>query len=319
MASDLRQRKGGEDAKISEMRSRMEKAAKEQNFEEASRLKKAIDKAEGGDSVAVSSSDKLDGEDAAMELISKLKDQVMQETPGLTHEEQKHKDALDKDPYNMELIYNLGLAYSQENRWDKAEIVMMRGLMRTSALEDPVHRVHFLVILCEASFVNQKYQQAKHVLNKVLEEMGKMDDPVHDPRIVETLKCKVYLMNKEVDIGLKAFNEAIKDAPWDEVQKVWAQCAPFLKEANLHDPVKEKLEKLAPNEDEKKKVGMISTLADVRRQFSIMKRGGQQSSIFSLKSGGKFLLVALCLVCFFYFLYQMESRSLSKLQLKGKN
>merc|ERR1719162_79177 len=107
------------------------------------------------------------------EGLTKLFEPKKAPLPGLKHETKAAKDALDRDPYDLQLIFDLGDGYIQEDKCSNAANVLIRGWKRMGELDNPEGKFLFLLKLCHASNECGKYKQAE----AVLEDMEEPQDP----------------------------------------------------------------------------------------------------------------------------------------------
>jgi len=228
--------------------------------------------------------------------------------PGLSNAAKQVKDQLANDPYNMDLIWQLGKAYGEDEQWEKVATVLMRGFKRVPEFKDSDTRFEYLKLLSEASLQQKKYRQALAVLNDV-EEPGETDIGF------EVLRCQVYCFNNEVHKGLRAFNKAIEGQDFELVGKVWSACIPAIKQAGAYDATKRTVEDKATNDDERQKILAMSRLMELRDELQ------QKSNPIEAISKGKktpivYYAVTAIAVLVLGVLWHLESQSLAKHGIK---
>jgi len=242
----------------------------------------------------------------AEQLMAKLKEGPK---PGTSHEAKKWKDELREDPYNLALIFQLGLAYAQDLQWDKAANVMLRGWKRVSEFEEQEIRVHFLMTLCQASMSTQKFRQALAVFNDI-------EEPENEQlaKRYEALKCYVLCSNGDASAGLKAFHRAIEGQDFDLCVGTWALCFPGLQKVGALEVTRSTLEALAADEAGRKKLQLVELIRNLKESTSKEQEQAVQTKSFMVKFFMAFFLIVLCIMG--YFLHGMEAKNLASLKIK---
>jgi len=238
------------------------------------------------------------------EGLSRMFEPKKKPLPGLKHETKAAKDALDQDPYNLSLIFELGEGYIKEDKFSHAANVLIRGWKRMSEIEEHEMRFLFLAKLCHASNECEKYKQAEAVLED-------MEAP-EDGRKIEyyRIKTKVYANNNKMQKALKAFHEGLATCKnLDEAMPLWVDTLSSLKKVGAYDVAKSAIENLASNEDDKKKLQVMESFCELR---ATLAAPAPKTMLPRLAVGG-FVSVCFCLIM--YLLYVLESKSLNKLNL----
>lgn len=255
------------------------------------------------------------------ELSTRTKEEVMADAekmlekikagpkPGISHEAKKWKDELAQDPYNMELIFQLGLAYAKDQQWDKCANVMLRGFKRVNEFEDKAVKDAYLMTLCQASMSQEKFRQALMVFNDI--EEPEDDELLHR---YEALKCYVFCSNGDASAGLKAFHKSIENQEFDTAVGNWALCYPGLQKVGAVEVTRSTLEAMATTEAMKKRLELVELIRNFKATASKEKDQAAQSKSFIQKVTAVILLVFFC-VCM-YFLYDIETRNLQKMKIK---
>jgi len=227
--------------------------------------------------------------------------------PGLKHETKAAKDALAEDPYNLELINNLGFAYIEEDKWTEAANVLIRGWKRMSEFDSPEKRFDYLYRLAGASFECGKYKQALAVLM----DMEEPEDP-EDLQNYCRLECKIYANNDNMQKTLKAFSKGLElHREFSSAQGYYLHCVQSLKKVGALDAARSALEKMATTDDDKQRLKLLEVVSELKT--SIDSPGGVASN----KRLQGFMAVALmgALGLLTYLLYLLEMRSLRSLNL----
>jgi len=254
-------------------------------------------------------SDGRNKEEAIAEAEKMLKKIKEGPKPGLSHEAKRWKDELSEDPYNMSLIFQLGLAYAKDQQWDKCANVMLRGLKRVNEFEDKEVRAHFLMTLCQASMQQQKFRQALTVFNDIEEPE---DDELS--KRYEALKCYVYCSNGDASAGLKAFHKAIDGQDFDLAVGFWALCYPGLQKVGALEVTRGTLEAMATDEAMKKRLQLVELIRTFKTNTTKEAEQAARSNAFFRRAS----LVALCfvLLAVSYWLYVLESRNFERMKMK---
>jgi hypothetical protein len=165
--------------------------------------------------------------------MSALPSTQLENKLSMTNATKAVKDELEKDPYNIELIHNLGVQYIKEFQYDLAANVMMRGWKRASELKTASERFAFLSKLCEASLRNKQFKQAHAILMDIQEpEAG------YERNAFFLLSCKVYSENNDSAKTLQAFTKVIEGCDFEDAHKFWAACALALRKAGTFEASK---------------------------------------------------------------------------------
>jgi len=251
-------------------------------------------------------------DDNAIEALSELLNEPEEEAkvvPGLSHAAKKVKDQLADDPYNMELIWQLGQALRDDGQWDKVSNVLLRGWKRVSEFKDSETRFEYLHMLAKAAFEEKKYKQALAVLNDIEEPA-----PEKLPDDFKLLRCQIYGFNDEMQKGLKAFNQLIEGKDFDTVVNLWMVCAPAIKQIGAYDVTKKTVEGLAKSKTDSRKVDAIARLTEIKGSMQTA-----QSSAAATKGQRPTWVTALCVFCVVLvlaYLTKLEAASLKRHGIK---
>jgi len=222
------------------------------------------------------------------------------------------KDALDEDPYNIELIKNLGLIYSSEHQHDKAANVMVRGWKRSAEITDATDRFNFLMKLSESSFRNRQCRQAYAVIMDVEEPTD-----YNEKKAYQLLSCHILAEIKEAPKAMQMFSKAIEGEEFDMAIKIWAACAIRLKQVGALEAAKNALmNKARPGQQAAMDKSRIETV----ESWGIMSASsGTPKSLPSLEDGPQKWMIGvfmgLWLLLIIYVLYWLEGRSLRVLKI----
>lgn len=230
---------------------------------------------------------------------------IDKKVPGLSHAAKEIKDMLAADPYNMDLIFEMGKAYASDEQWEKVVTVVMRGWKRVTEFEDAEKRLDFLALLSQASVEEKKYRQALAVLSDV--ENPERDD---SPLTFEILKCQVYCFNNKLKEGLNAFNRAIDGQDFDTVGQIWAACIPAIKQVGAYEMVRTTVESKASTEEQKQKMEAVSRLMDLKD--AIQKQADDNAASKEQRKSWIYVAAATVMVGLLYMLWVLEHSSLTK-------
>jgi len=301
--SELRQRKG-----------EMSAEAMDEKDQEIARLKAQLEAKESNQSQeVVETAKELSEEERTKQMIdeitSALKKSAPNQVKGLSNEAKIAKDKLMADPFNMELIFHLGLAYGQDSQWDKCMNVLLKGWKLVREFQDAGVRFEFLCLLAQASQKENKFRQALAVLQDVEEPE---DDELRSN--FELLRCQIYCNNGNMQKGLQALNKAIEGQGFDKAAALWANCLGPLKKAGGYDVSKSTMLALAKTPEDKDKLEAMEKLSALRDEY----HASQSKPVTNnSKKYGTAALVGVVVMAFLYLLYLLEAESLSKLKLKG--
>jgi len=229
--------------------------------------------------------------------------------PGTTHEAKKAKDALQKDPFNMALIFQLGRAYAIDEHWERSVNVLLRGWKRIAEMPDLEVRFDYLMILCQGSLKVKKYKQALSVLVDI--ESQATPEDRSDLRNFQVLSCEVYAQNGDTRRSLKCFNQAIEDwsaEEFDTMIGVWIRCMPNLKKVGAFDAARSSLMQNIQSDEELSKVEACEKLADIRGEMELAMAPKPMTGPVKLVLFMCFLVV---LVMTLVMLHKLESWSLA--------
>uniref|UniRef100_A0A7S0FW96 Uncharacterized protein n=1 Tax=Pyrodinium bahamense TaxID=73915 RepID=A0A7S0FW96_9DINO len=229
---------------------------------------------------------------------------------GLSHAAKKVKDQLTDDPYNMELILELGLAYAQDQQWFQCANVLLRGWKRVGEFQSREVRCHFLMTLCQASMAQRKYRQAMAV-------MGDIEEPEDEDTFkrCEALKSHVYCCNGDMAAGLKAFHRAIEGQDFESACRIWAMCYPGLKKVGALEMTKSAVEAMTEDEGSKNRLKLIELIACMKDNCMEEVEQGSRRASFVMRVFFA-ALVFTVIVCACYLLHVLESKNAARLKLK---
>ncbi|CAE8609534.1 unnamed protein product [Polarella glacialis] len=256
---------------------------------------------------APSADAKVDRAKVAARLTTMLESLKSKPKPGLTNESKQFKDALAADPFNIDLIFELGRAYGADQQWDKCANVLLRGFKRVSEFKNPDDRFEMLVILCQASMHEKKYRQALTVLNEISEP----PDALESLADFDSLKCQVYCFNGDMVKGLKAFNKAIEGQEFDLAISTWAGCSAALRRAGAWAVTKTTLEGLAKTDADKDKLDAVENLAKLKDAYLQEDRPKTDVARYAAVA-----LVVVAMLVFVYLLWLLEARSLESWKMR---
>mmetsp|Transcript_5014 Transcript_5014/g.12231 ORF Transcript_5014/g.12231 Transcript_5014/m.12231 type:complete len:307 (-) Transcript_5014:351-1271(-) len=305
--SELRQRKGEVSAEVLDEKdreiARLRAALEAQSAKETKEPKEETKKKDNVPIDDVRTKQMID------EISQALKKTAPNQVKGLSNEAKVFKDKLAADPFNMELIFQLGMAYGQDQQWDKCLNVMLRGWKRVGEFQDPGVRFEFLCLLTTASQKEKKHRQAYAILQDIVEP----DDEELRSNF-ELLRCQVYCDNGDMQKGLKSLNKAIEGADFDKAAALWANCLDPLKKCGAYDISKSNMLDLATSQEDKDKLEAMEKLAALRDEYyaSHLDPVTPPSKKYAMYIG-----IGVLVVVGLYLLYLLESMSLSKLKVKG--
>lgn len=228
---------------------------------------------------------------------------------GLSSEAQRCREALQQDPYNLELIFELGLAYADDAQWEQCANVLLRGWKRVGELQDHEIRCQFLLTLCQASMNLSKFRQAL----AVLADMEESDDPETRVR-VEALRCHANCSAGDTATGLQAFHRAIAGQDFETASGCWALCYTALKQVGALQATRSAVEDRAANDEDRKKLDVLEQLARLKSDLTLDVEEDGKARQFWRRFAmviSAILGLALC-----YFLYILEQRSFQQFQVK---
>lgn len=238
--------------------------------------------------------------------------------PSISDSAKVFKDKLRLDPYNMELMRDLGYSYFEDNHFKQCESVMIRGWKRVGEFKDPYERHEFLVILSKASYYEKKMKQAYAVLQDIEEPLP--DEA--DARQYEIYKCKVCCSNGEPGKGLAAFHNAIEGTNYEEATRLWAVSVMELNGAGLHEITKEEIARRADTEEERARLDSISAISLQMAKLRERTQSHRGQGFFARMDPVArmiFLVSVFCLVlAFIYVLHLLEQRSLRSMKWATK-
>jgi len=245
-------------------------------------------------------------EEVIKEIQEKLLETVKREPkPGLTNETKKAKDLLEKDPFNLHLIYELGHAYAVDEHWARCVNVMMRGWKRMSEVPDPSARFEFLMILCQASVRCKQYKQALAVLNDVTEP-----EDVQDLKGFLVMSCQVYCHNGDAQKALKAFHRAMEEEDFDAMLGVWVACMAGLKKVGAYEAAKSTVDRRMETDEQRTKLSTLEKLSALREQ---LEDAVDNKPATGVRKAVIIALAVAAMLLFTWFLYMAETHSLSKI------
>lgn len=233
--------------------------------------------------------------------------------PSISNKAKEAKDRLEKDPYNIESIKDLGFIYAAEVQWDMAANVMMRGWKRVNDLKDPGDRFTFLMKLCECSFRTHKFRQAHAIVMDIDEP-----DDYHEKKAYLLLSCHVHAEIRDQLNTLKIFSKAIEGEDFEIAIKIWAACALRLKKVGGFEVAKNAVMNKARSGQN---YHMDQSRMQTVESWAIMSANPEEKkSLFTLEDGIQpwMIKAAIAFVCliFVYLFYLLEQRSLRALKLK---
>lgn len=171
---------------------------------------------------------------------------------------QRQRNILEKHPYQLHTINELGAIYGSEAQWDKCANVMLRGWKRAPEITDPAVRFRFLMKLCEVSYYLKQFRQAYAVMRDV-------DRPDGGPELKSylVLSCQVYAQAGDLQQSLKAFNQAIEGEDFELAVRIFALVQIDLKRAGAYESAKSTLENLVGDAyHHKSALSMLETFAE---------------------------------------------------------
>lgn len=242
--------------------------------------------------------------EAGLKGLDKLKQHLMnadeKPKPSMSNVAKKAKDALEEDPFNLELMYKLGKAHADDNHWTQCGNVLLRGWKRMSEVSDEELVFDFLVQLCEASMKLDKWKQASAVLSDIV--------PLKDPddlRHYSLLACKVYAENGVPHESLAAFRVAVDGIDFAAALNVWVECAASLRHAGLYASARATMQSLATVEEDGRKLEVLETLIELKEHGN--KTQKQPAS--TTQRNTVIALVVLLLTALLYGTYLLERQT----------
>lgn len=242
-------------------------------------------------------------EKVVTEFMQMMEKSVQPPKPGLSNEAKQAKDLLTSDPYNMQNICRLGVAYAKDQQWQQCVNVLLRGWKRTKEFENPLVRFEYLSLLTQGSFQLRKFRQAL----AVLEDMEEAPQEVHISAY-NVLRCQVYCANNDAQRGLKAFHNAIDGVSFTEASANWAACLEQLKKVGLVEVTRDKMKSLAPSDEEQAKLEAMEKIVEVKNSYkdSLQEPTLKQPVRIVLGIASGMVMLSMC-----YGLYLLEQQNLA--------
>lgn len=176
--------------------------------------------------------------------------------PSRTNAAQQVKNALDQDPFNLQLIHELGQLYGAAGQWSQARNVLMRGRERLQDLACDGDRFDYLLLFCEANYHGRRFAEAAGVLD----EMRRI--PEVDRGVARAaLACRVYAAAKEKQKALLEFHRAVDGQPFDSALRTFSLARLDLHAAGAVDTAKGVMERLADGDE--RLLGQLQTLEEL--------------------------------------------------------
>lgn len=213
----------------------------------------------------------------------------------------RQRDILEKHPYQLHTINELGATYGSEAQWDKCANVLLRGWKRAPEISDPTVRFRFLMKLCEVSYYLKQFRQAYAVMRDI-------DRPDGGPELKSylVLSCQVYAQAGDLQQSLKAFNQAIEGEDFDVAVRVFAIVQIDLKKAGAYESAKSTIENMGEGYYQTSTLSMLATFAE----------GADRPKPRPPDEIPRYVIVAMVVVVlafFVYFLYVLEGWSLQSI------
>lgn len=245
------------------------------------------------------------------EVMSQIEEMVKKAQappkPGMSMEAKKWKDKLKEDPYSLVAMHGLGVSYAQEEHWEKAANVMLRGFKRMDEFNNAETRHEYLYLLCLCSTRMKKYKQALLVLNDMKES------DTTNTKEFAVLKCQVYCANGDMQNGVKSFNDGIKNEDFENASLAWAMAFPHLKLVDAYDICKAKIDALAEQQPDpeaaKNRVICLESMANLKNIAKEEVAASPQWVKFMKYGAVMYFFVIV------YMFWWLEGRSLSNLKL----
>lgn len=226
---------------------------------------------------------------------------------GISHNSKKWKDQLLSDPQNLTLMHELGKAYAEDQQWERAENVLLRGWTRVSEL-DSQKRLEYLMCLIQASLQREHFAQALAALNQI-------EEPVEEMRGLDVLKVQVHCANVDLSNGLKAFRKAIEGMDFETSCIVWAGCSTNLMKCGGWEVTKTLLHSLAQTEEDHQRLRMIENLIKMKDAYRQPKSAaGGRGVLWWVK----FIVIMLFVAGLLWALYLLEQESLQRSKILVK-
>lgn len=227
--------------------------------------------------------------------------------PGIKNETKKAKDALAKDPSNMELIFQLGNLYIEEEKFTEASNVLIRGWKRVKEIPDAANRYLYLRQLCDVSLRCGKFRQA-HAIMKSIEE----PEDQESLRNYCILQCRVCCENGDRTEAMKPFYRAIKGATkFEEGVAILAELGVSLKKCGAYDVAKDSVVQMASSEEDKLKLSALERIIELQESVEKSSKDTRKLPQRLLLAGA---VVGLCI--FLYILHWLEKKSLQSMNMK---
>mmetsp|Transcript_125327 Transcript_125327/g.250166 ORF Transcript_125327/g.250166 Transcript_125327/m.250166 type:complete len:279 (+) Transcript_125327:39-875(+) len=229
---------------------------------------------------------------------------------GVSSEAMRCREALQQDPYNLERIFELGLAYAEDSQWEQCANVLLRGWKRVGELQDLETRCQFLLTLCQASVNLGKFRQTL----AVLADMEESDEPETKVR-VEALRCHANCSIGDSATGLQAFHRAIAGQDFETASGCWALCYPSLQQVGALQATRNAIEDLAADDEDRKKLDLLENLARLKNDITLdMAEDGKANKFWRRSAMAMLAILGLVLCCY---LYVLEKRSFQQFQVKN--
>lgn len=170
---------------------------------------------------------------------------------------QHQRDILNKHPYQLHTINELGAIYGGEAQWDKCANVLLRGWKRAPEIPDPAVRFRFLMKLCEVSYYLKQFRQAYAVMRDI-----DRPDGGQELKSYLILSSQVYAQAGDLQQALKAFNQAIEGEGFEFSVRVFALVQIDLRKAGAYESAKSTIANMGEGYHCESTLSMLETFAE---------------------------------------------------------
>ncbi|CAE7408665.1 rfbH, partial [Symbiodinium natans] len=186
---------------------------------------------------------------------------------GFSNSTKEAKEKLNRDPSNLQLVFELANSYAEDLQWKQCFNVISRGRHRVAEMQDERSRLLFATLYVEAAIQCKELGQALDILT----EAG-------EPRAAEHLRlhlvslCNVHALRNERGLALKAFHRAVADAGFDEALGALATLHESLRKTDGFEAARQVVQSMAEGPEDRMKMQALDNL-----QCETLQRDAEQN------------------------------------------
>lgn len=221
---------------------------------------------------------------------SSLHDAPLWKDQSFSNSTREAKEKLNRDPSNLQLVFELANSYAKDLQWKQCFNVACRGRNRLAEMQDERSRLLFATLYVEAATQCSELGQALEILQEA-----------DEPRSEENLRlylvslCNVHALRGERNLAMKAFHRVVANASFKEALGALATLHESLRKIHCFEAARQVVESTAQGPEDRMQMQALDniqceTLQRDEEKNERSKRGRCDACSRALRSLQAFLL-----------------------------